>query len=80
MLVIKPDGCIDYPASELKFPIDVIKPDTEQDLEKLLQINIKYPVTWKNIVLKKSCPADNDNFRNKESKYKNIFQKIKNKK
>ena len=58
MLVIKPDECIDCGVCEPECPIDAIKPDIEQGLEKWVEINKKYSEIWPNINLKKNPPAD----------------------
>ena len=42
VLVIKPDECIDCGVCEPECPIDAIKADTEQGIEKWLEINKKY--------------------------------------
>ena len=49
ILVIKPDECIDYDVCELECPIDTIKPDIEQGIEKWLEISKKYSEIWLNI-------------------------------
>jgi Fe-S-cluster-containing hydrogenase component 2 len=41
MLVIHPDECIDCGVCEPECPVDAIKPDTEQGLEKWLSLNAK---------------------------------------
>ena len=42
MLVIHPDECIDCGVCEPECPADAIKPDTEQGLEKWLEVNGEY--------------------------------------
>ena len=42
MLVIHPDECIDCGVCEPECPAEAIKPDTEPDLEKWLQLNAEY--------------------------------------
>ena len=49
MLVIKPDECIDCGVCEPECPIDAIETDTEQGIEKCLEINKKYFEIWLNI-------------------------------
>ena len=49
ILVIKPDECIDCGVREPECPIYASKPDTEQDIEKWLEINKKYPEIWPSI-------------------------------
>ena len=48
ILVIKPDECIDYDVCEPECPIDTIKPDIEQGIEKWLEISKKYSEIWSN--------------------------------
>ena len=49
ILVIKPNECIDCGVCEPECPIDAIKPDTEQGIEKWVEINKKYSEIWPNI-------------------------------
>ena len=49
ILVIKPEECIDCGVCEPECPIDAIKADTEQGIEKWLEINKKYSEIWPNI-------------------------------
>ena len=51
MLVIKPDECIDCGVCEPECPIDAIKPDTEPESKKWLEINKKYSEIWENIAI-----------------------------
>ena len=53
ILVIKPDECIDYDVCEPERPIYAIKPDTEQGIEKWVEINKQYSEIWPNINKKK---------------------------
>ena len=62
MLVIHPDECIDCGVCEPECPVDAIKPDTEPDLERWLEVNRQYSETWPNITTKKPAPADADAF------------------
>ena len=52
MLVIHPDECIDCGVCEPECPVDAIKPDTEPDLEKWLEVNREYSESWPNITAK----------------------------
>lgn len=63
MLVIHPDECIDCGVCEPECPFDAIKPDTEPDLEKWLELNREYAEKWPNIMAKKDAPPDADKYR-----------------
>ena len=58
MLVIHPDECIDCGVCEPECPADAIKSDTEQGMEKWLEINKQYAVQWPNITQKKDALPD----------------------
>lgn len=51
-LVIHPDECIDCGVCEPECPADAIRPDTEPDLEKWLEINTKFADIWPNLTMK----------------------------
>ena len=53
MLVIHPDECIDCGVCEPECPAEAIKPDTEPDLEKWLDLNAKFAEKWPNLTAKK---------------------------
>ena len=73
MLVIKPDECIDCGVCEPECPVDAIKPDTENGIEKWLEINTKYSEIWPNINAKKDPPEDAKKFENEENKFDKYF-------
>ena len=64
MLVIKPDVCIDCGGCEPECPVDAIKPDTEEDSKKWVDINKEYSEIWPNINSKKEPPTDWKKFEN----------------
>jgi ferredoxin len=68
MLVIHPDECIDCGVCEPECPVDAIKPDTEDGLEKWLGINAKYARVWPNITIKREPPADAKDWEGKPDK------------
>jgi ferredoxin len=68
MLVIHPDECIDCGVCEPECPIEAIVPDTEPDLEKLLELNTKYAEIWPNITRKGETPSDEADWRGKPNK------------
>lgn len=73
MLVINPNECIDCGVCEPECPAEAILPDTEDGLEKWLEINTKYGDIWPNIITKKESPADADDFKDMEGKFDKFF-------
>ena len=73
MLVISPDECIDCGVCEPECPAEAIKPDTEDGLEKWLEVNTKFADIWPNITLKKDAPADADDFLKQTDKFDKFF-------
>ena len=73
MLVISPDECIDCGVCEPECPAEAIKPDTEDGLEKWLEVNTKFADIWPNITLKKDAPADADDFLKQTDKFDMFF-------
>lgn len=73
MLVINPNECIDCGVCEPECPAEAILPDTEDGLEKWLEVNTKYGDIWPNIVTKKDSPADADDFKDMEGKFDKYF-------
>ena len=74
MLVIKPDECIDCGVCEPECPVDAIKPDTEEDAKKWVEINTKYSEIWPNINTKKERPENWEKFENEENKFEKYFK------
>ena len=68
MLVIHPDECIDCGVCEPECPVEAIVPDTEPNLEKLLELNTKYAEVWPSITRKGNVPADEAEWRGKSEK------------
>ena len=75
MLVIHPDECIDCGVCEPECPVEAIIPDTGGDDEatKWLEINTKFAETWPNITRKGEPPADADDFKDEQGKFKKYF-------
>ena len=73
MLVINPSECIDCGVCEPECPAEAILPDTEDGLEKWLELNTKFSAEWPNITQSKEPPADADEFKDKEGKYEQYF-------
>jgi len=75
MLVISPSECIDCGVCEPECPAEAILPDTEDGLEKMLEINTKYSEEWPNITVSRDPPADADDFKGKDGKMELFSEK-----
>ena len=73
MLVIHPDECIDCGVCEPECPVEAIIPDTEDDVEKWVELNREYSEKWPNITRKGEPPADGDDFSDEEGKLGKYF-------
>ena len=49
MLVIHPEECIDCGVCEPECPIEAIHADTEENMEKWVEVNMVYSEKWPNI-------------------------------
>jgi len=73
MLVINPNECIDCGVCEPECPAEAILPDTEDNLEKWLELNTKLSAEWPNITSQKEAPADADEHKGEEGKFEKYF-------
>lgn len=73
MLVINPDECIDCGVCEPECPIEAIKPDTVEGMEKWVEINRTYAEQWPHIRLKGDVPQDADQWKGVSDKYETLF-------
>ncbi|HKT78517.1 MAG TPA: ferredoxin FdxA [Sphingobium sp.] len=73
MLVINPNECIDCGVCEPECPAEAILPDTENGLEKWLELNTKFSAEWPNITVKGEAPADADAMKGVENKLEQFF-------
>lgn len=73
MLVIHPDECIDCGVCEPECPIEAILPDTENGMEKWVDINRKYAEEWPNITVKKDAMPEAEDMKDKEGKFESDF-------
>lgn len=73
MLVINPDECIDCGVCEPECPAEAILPDTEDGLEKWLELNTKFSASWPNITSQKDAPDDADEWKGVEGKFEKFF-------
>jgi ferredoxin len=73
MLVIHPEECIDCGVCEPECPVEAIKPDTDGDVGKWLELNRQYAEAWPNITRKGDVPADADAWKDAPSKFEQYF-------
>ena len=73
MLVISPEECIDCGVCEPECPCDAIKPDTDGELERWLELNREYAAKWPNITRKGTAPDDADEFKDMDGKFDKFF-------
>ena len=73
MLVINTSECIDVGVCEPECPAEAILPDTEDGLEKWVELNTKYGEIWPNITTKKESPSDAEEFQGVDDKFKKYF-------
>lgn len=69
-LVINPDECIDCGVCEPECPAEAIVPDTDDGIEKWVEINAKYAAIWPNIVAMGEQLEDRDEWNGKADKLK----------
>jgi ferredoxin len=73
MLVINPSECIDCGVCEPECPAEAILPDTENGLEKWLELNTTFSANWPNITRKRPAPDDADAFKGQDGKFEKFF-------
>jgi ferredoxin len=73
MLVIHPDECIDCGVCEPECPVEAIVPDTEDGLDKWLELNREYSEKWPNITKKGEGPGDADTYAKEAGKFEKFF-------
>ena len=76
-LAIKPDECIDCGVCEPECPVDAIKPDTDEDSKRWVDLNNKFSQLWPNITKRRAedVPEDNEKWRGVSDKLKHLSQK-----
>lgn len=72
-LVIHPDECIDCGVCEPECPIEAIKPDSDPEADKWLDLNRRYAGVWPVITKKKDPLPDAESYRDKPNKYQEFF-------
>ena len=75
MLVIHPDECIDCGVCEPECPVEAIHSDTEDNMEKWVEMNRTYSVIWPVITEKKEPPTDAEEWKNVDNKFEKYFSK-----
>ena len=72
MLVINPDECIDCALCEPECPVDAIVSEDElpDKYQNFLELNAQLSEKWPNINVIKDPPADADDWRDVEDKFK----------
>ena len=73
-LVINPDECIDCGVCEPECPAEAILPDTEEGLEKWLDLNTKFSAIWPNITSQGETPVDADDWKDKKGKLSELSE------
>jgi ferredoxin len=73
MLVINPSECIDCGVCEPECPAEAILPDTEDGLEKWLELNTQFSAQWPNITSQKAPPEDADEHKGEKGKFEKYF-------
>lgn len=73
MLVIHPDECIDCGVCEPECPAEAILPDTEDGIEKMLEINTEFAEKWPNITVKGEQIPDAEEWDGKDNKFVDHF-------
>ena len=74
-LVIHPDECIDCGVCEPECPAEAILPDTDDGLEKWMEINSRFSTEWPNITRKGEPPADGPEWDGKPNKLEMLSEK-----
>ena len=74
-LVIHPDECIDCGVCEPECPAEAILPDTDDGLEKWMEINSRFSTEWPNITRKGEPPADGAEWDGKPNKLEMLSEK-----
>jgi ferredoxin len=73
MLVIHPDECIDCGVCEPECPAEAIVPDTEDGMEKWLELNTKYAQEWPNLTEQKPMLEGADDVKDEDGKFDKYF-------
>ena len=72
-LAINPDECIDCGVCEPECPVESIHPDTDENMDKWLEINRECAEKWPVISKKGEVPSDWEDWVDTPNKYKDHF-------
>ncbi|MFP3039418.1 MAG: ferredoxin FdxA [Candidatus Hodgkinia cicadicola] len=72
-LVINPNECIDCGVCEPECPAGAIRPNTEPNLEKWVEINSKYSKLWPNISRRKPPMVKANELNGVKNKFEKYF-------
>ncbi len=76
MLVINPYECIDCGVCEAECPEEAILPDSLEEAERWLQLNSTYSEEWPVITVRKTPPADADDYAGIDDKFEKFFSAV----
>jgi len=68
MLVINPEPCIDCAVCVPECPVDAIKPDTEEGMEKWVALNQRLADEWPLVLVRGKPLPDADEWAHKSGK------------
>lgn len=73
-LVIHPDECIDCGVCEPECPADAIRPDTENGMERWVNLNRQYAEVWPVLTEKKDPLPGADDWNGKPGKFAQLSE------
>ena len=73
MVVIDPETCIDCSICVPECPAEAIFFESDEGMDKWLEINRQYAATWPNITRKSAVPADADRWKGVADKFAQYF-------
>ena len=73
MATIITDECINCGVCEPECPVEAIHPDTDDNMEKWLELNRNYSEKWPVITKMKEPPKDSDQWRGVANKLQDHF-------
>ncbi len=75
MVVIQPDECIDCAVCEPECPVDAIKPDTIDNADFWVELNMKYSEKWVNVTEQGEPCADREKWADNKDKLSLLSEK-----
>lgn len=73
MVVIDPERCIDCGVCEPECPVEAIKSDTAEGMEKWVEINQQYAHRWPQVSRQQDSAENADNWRDVPNKFEEHF-------